>query len=166
MAESFQFNDPSLNEVVGKNAVQFRKFKIALDQASADIRNLEKWLQGNGIPLYASIVVGESQSIAWSRLLGDWRLVYEFLPADEEPFTAQDPDTGVAVRPLIEVPVITRLHCHRYLPMLIEAIGQKLLPEPPQKPKTPRSISVFAKLKEQRRELVENTDLDLLADIP
>jgi hypothetical protein len=136
MTENFKFHDPELAAVVRSASESFSGFQANLDQTSADIKNLEKWLAGNKICFYASVHLGDSEYIAWSDENLEWRLVYESVDDLSE-------DERIVTRPLIEMPVKARLKARPFLAQLVSTIAE-LVPkmEPPiKKP----ALSLFSK---------------------
>jgi hypothetical protein len=122
MAEAYQFKDPNLAGVFQRNASQFKNFKSNLDNSSADIKNLEKWLQNSGICFHACVYCDKGMSLAWSNLTGDWRIISRCPPDDGE-LAEEDEHEGFC-RPLIEMPIKTRIEARPYLPRLVEEIAK------------------------------------------
>lgn len=122
MTENFQFKDPNLESVIQRYTPQFKTFQKNLDDTSSDIKTLEKWLQSNGICFRTSVSIDRNTSLVWSKSSGDWRLMLRCPPPEYE--IEEDDDDETFCRPLIELPVKTRVEARNYLPLLIEEIAK------------------------------------------
>lgn len=154
MIDSIRFNDSRLEELVDKLSPKFKNFQKNLDQTSADIRSLEKWLQSCGICFYADIALSNDECIAWSNEFGEWRLVYETT-------NGLEPSDST---PLIETVVRIRLRAKPLLPKLLSKIAE-LVPDevsPVQKPGRP---SLFQTKAQQSKKTEEQERIDIFAGI-
>lgn len=116
------FNDPALAEVIQRSAKRVSRFQKVLDETSADIRNLEKWLQQNNISAELEVRLKDEHnaSLVWNKEDDGWRLRYSYYTADEHGIEYEES------KPLIETPVKTRLQCRRHLATIVDQLDSMI----------------------------------------
>lgn len=120
MAREIEFHDKALDQLIRSSATQFKSFQKVLDETSADVRSLEKWLQECGVCItcYVKLPPGRlAKELGWDKYGDSWRIVCEFIG-----------DDGPQIRPLIETSARMRLSCKGSLLVLVKAL-QQLLPK-------------------------------------
>lgn len=76
LMDAFKFHDKALSEAVKKGASDIQSFQKTLDEATADIKQLEHWLQSTGFCIEVLIEVEATSihRIGWCQVGGVWRL--------------------------------------------------------------------------------------------
>lgn len=151
MTDSITFIDKALNDVVQKSAFKFSSFQKYLEETSTDLKNLEKWLQNCAICIPVFVETDDEDiKVGWDNKGGTWRLLAEFTVSDDE---GQWRDS----RPVIEMPIRSRLLCRRFLPVLIKEISD-LLPDEVSEAQPENDLDIFGVFKDEE-------PIDLLSDI-
>ena len=147
-----QFNSPDLQKVCQQIEPILSQHKQQLDQISADIKEVERFLRGCGIRFPSRLACSDlirtveedplDQSSRQIRVLdyigwgkskdGQFRLLYE---SEEQMMTCRDgvyqtqkAHLPVECRPLIEAKVRVRLELYPILPKFLEEIAKTLQP--------------------------------------
>ncbi len=117
MSQELKFHDQSLLNAVKASSQQLDNFQQKLDQATADIKSLEKYLQSTGLCLDLSVDVSAPpyHAIGWDKVGDAWRLVGYFWD-----------DHDRCARPLAESSARLRLACQPFLPQLVKQITETL----------------------------------------
>ncbi len=111
------FHDGALRRTLDEVGGTIESFAERLDKLSADIKQLEAYLDRSGVRVRVAVFVDgrNRESVSWERAEPDrWRVTYTEMQADE---------LGLAC-PLIEAPVDVRLRCRRILPDLLRAVAE------------------------------------------
>lgn len=151
MSQSKVFSSPELEQAYARSQDGLAKYKARLDGISNDIKTLEKAFEASQFNVAvwvtaSSYVEGETGSLdqlthqlGWASSGGRFRLLYRRLRWSDY----MEVHEGVAItapgeyggneteleKPLIEMPVETRLEMHEHLPKLVIAIGAAADPQ-------------------------------------
>ena len=152
MDSKSQFNSPHLQKVFQQIEPILSQHKVQLDQVSADIKEVERYLRACGIHFPFRYCCNEhiklieedpfDQSTKQIRCLdylcwgkskdGQYRLLYEseeqLIICREAMFQAKKENRIVTSRPLIEAKVKVRLELYPKLPVFLEEIAKALQP--------------------------------------
>ena len=125
MHNNFKFNNPALQDAVSEVGDKLAGFNDRLDAISADIKQLENWLQSTGFcisfDVLASSETGYNEFIRWQECGKSWRIMYDCVMRD---FVG-----GIEYRdfkPLIETKAEIRLRCMQALPEFVKEAAELL----------------------------------------
>lgn len=144
MNKDLKFRNPALREAAVETATTVAALTARLDAISADIRELERWLQEGDLCIPVSHIIegtgltytepdeqGTSygfltptvESLDWSEHQGRWRLVYTKQDLTEVVTRGAQ---IVEQRPLIETGAATRMRCDEHLPKFLNTVASKI----------------------------------------
>jgi hypothetical protein len=130
-----RFSNPSLQETFQKVSPAFDSYLERIDQISADIKELEKYLHAQGVVLEFRHVVNEaskdggyvgSEALLWKHdnTSDKWRLFYEHTSWDEK----TDTESTVEEKPLIETKAEIRRRTAHALPDFLKKLAEETAP--------------------------------------
>lgn len=110
-----KFHNKNLLDAVTASHSELESFQRRLDEATADTRELEVWLQSTGfcIDVFIPVETEAYHEIGWSQIGGKWRVVGAYW---------EDQCEGPSYRALTESNARARLACQQYLPRLVNEI--------------------------------------------